>query len=502
MKLDLSHFKKVSANAKNTVLEHPRGHRITISHDSLDDGHKQQIHAMAFAEGGDVENSMESTQPEAASPFDSNFDAALQGNGQVDPSQQMSTPAPESSKSLADSIKGMTESSFNPAAGSSAPAAAPAAQAPLMNHQMQPSGPQADASQIQVPQASTAGVDTMIQGYRDEAKVAGDLGNNQAQTILNQQAKIDSIGQHALEARDHFANESNAIIKDYADGHIRPDAYLEDKSTVGKISTAIGLILGGIGGGLTHQENPALKFLNQQIDRNVQAQKENIANKGSLYNMLKSQYGDDMIATNMLKSIELDKTSMELQAQAAKSGGPMAKARAAQVIGQLQLTRDQLTGQMGQRAAVQQAVGDGRMDAAQAIPHLVPEKHQAAAFKELNDIKVVNSSINEVAGAMDSLAKEQTIGNRLLKNPLQSMRSIDALNLQIAGLARGLFGRVNKEELELLNKATIKPGDDAATIAKKSNSIKEIASKGLQNNSILKAYNIPVPQAKTKPTQR
>ncbi len=52
-----------------------------------------------------------------------------------------------------------------------------------------------------------------------------------------------------------------------------------DKSVLGKIGTLFGLLLGGAGAGLTHGPNVVLEMMNKEIDRDLQAQKDEAAKK-------------------------------------------------------------------------------------------------------------------------------------------------------------------------------------------------------------------------------
>ena len=60
MKLDLSKYKKLMTTHDHTVMMHPKGHKIRVDHDSLDESTRKLIHDHPFhkeepqhlAEGG------------------------------------------------------------------------------------------------------------------------------------------------------------------------------------------------------------------------------------------------------------------------------------------------------------------------------------------------------------------------------------------------------------------------------------------------------------------
>lgn len=85
-----------------------------------------------------------------------------------------------------------------------------------------------------------------------------------ARTMADQKAREDR-----LLAR---INEARAMRVD-------PDKWWNDKSTGGKILAGIGIVLGGIGGGMTGQGgNTALTVINNAIDRDIDSQKHHIDN--------------------------------------------------------------------------------------------------------------------------------------------------------------------------------------------------------------------------------
>lgn len=61
--LNLSNFKKLKSDAKTTTLKHPEGHSIVIAHKPLSDKMKKELHALPFADGGDVQDSSPAIDP-------------------------------------------------------------------------------------------------------------------------------------------------------------------------------------------------------------------------------------------------------------------------------------------------------------------------------------------------------------------------------------------------------------------------------------------------------
>ena len=101
------------------------------------------------------------------------------------------------------------------------------------------------------------------------------------------QQDLDPVATGQTAAND-LLNESTAQMQDYMTGHIQPKTYSDlfaDKSTLGKIGTLFGLMLGGAGSGLSHQPNALLNMMDQQIKNDYDAQQKNVQNKQSFFTL-------------------------------------------------------------------------------------------------------------------------------------------------------------------------------------------------------------------------
>lgn len=190
-------------------------------------------------------------------------DAELNENEetQPSPSPSPSTEAPEAQ---------------NATAPSASPANAPAANAPIEEAQPAEALPEQNAPLPQLDTSAPANPGMPQQNAQN------------AQNVNEDKDTIDVIGnvppaQNALQ-RDA---ENMLTQKDMADGHIAPKTYSDlfhDKGTIGKIGTLFGLMLSGAGSGLSHQPNALMEMMNNQINRDLEAQKTNQANKVNWYN--------------------------------------------------------------------------------------------------------------------------------------------------------------------------------------------------------------------------
>ena len=127
-----------------------------------------------------------------------------------------------------------------------------------------------------------------------------------------QKKKIQSLAERQKKLQDQIIEEDNELKS------IDPDRFWNDKSTGQKVMATIGLILGGIGSGLTGQPNAALQVLQNQIDKDIESQKLNaeqaLAKKKHALNIVElnlKRLNDS--TNNKLKKIQIQKMISDMQ---------------------------------------------------------------------------------------------------------------------------------------------------------------------------------------------
>lgn len=103
-----------------------------------------------------------------------------------------------------------------------------------------------------------------------------------------QEHSVDVLGNNTPQqnALQGYA-QSMSLQQDMMDGKIAPKTYhdlYENKGTLGKIGTLFGMMLSGAGSGLAHQPNLLMEMMNNEINRDFEAQKMNQSNKLNWYN--------------------------------------------------------------------------------------------------------------------------------------------------------------------------------------------------------------------------
>lgn len=169
------------------------------------------------------------------------------------------------------------------------------------------------------------------------AQVASELGRLKG---IKDTAEAQEQARFAKSIQDRY-NAFNGVTQDFGKelqaGMVQPDHYRSSMSEPQKVSTAIGLFLGGIGMGLGQRSNPAMDFLNRQIDRDIDAQKSRQQDRSTIYGAMKNLYGEGNVADLATKNAHLEILKNQFEAAADKLATPQARAQAQQAISQLGL---------------------------------------------------------------------------------------------------------------------------------------------------------------------
>lgn len=267
-----------------------------------------------------------------------------------------------------------------------------------------------DPARQQMPTAQTdpnfkydpyQGLNTELAGVAGEAKAAGQVESEKADLFKKHEQDMQAINQQGQQMAAQHQAETQALIDDMKNGHIDPKSYMNHMSSGQKVSTAIGLILGGIGGGIDRSgQNPALEFLNKQIDHDINAQIENRNNKNTIFNAMEKQYGNKKDALNMTHAFYLAKLQNDINTAAAKSGNQLAIARAQQLSGPIQQKLQELHLQTGMRQAAMGGNG-GQADPALLVRYLVPPEHQKEVFDSVDKGRNARSLAPKIMAAFD-----------------------------------------------------------------------------------------------------
>jgi hypothetical protein len=311
------------------------------------------------------------------------------------------------------------------------------------------------------------------QGIRMQARAEADAAQEQARIQARHQEQMDAVLKNIQQAHAEIEPEINAAVADIRAGHIDPKAYMNSKSDLGKVSTAIGLILGGMGAGLTGGENAALKFLQHNIEQDMRAQMANLDNKKTLLGALEHKLGNRMAAISATKAILLENTASKLQEAAAKAGTPLAMARAQQAMAPLMMERAQLAQRAAVLTGMTGAAKSGALDPANAVPILVPKEHQESVYKEIQAAQNTKHMAASIMKSFDEAVKENTI-LKTVAGMVRTPGSVYALRQHMMPTFVDLEGSATESKIHsTFENITPKPGDSDHTIQQKREMLQE-----------------------------
>lgn len=299
-------FKKIEESKGSVVMEHPKGHAITVVLKSLPKIQQEQLKRLPIhlKDGGKVKKSKEKLDDKERK----NFDDGGETTAPVDTSN-------------------MTQDQID-----RAPAMEPAQQ--QVDNPPIPTAPQLNADTNTTPEQPP---DPYSQ-YRaqNEAEYLKSLNNAQKDS----QDNINELHQHTQDFDDWM--KQNPLNEKH---------FMESRSTGSKVSNAIGLALGGLSTPFTGQPNPAMDFLNKQIDRDIDAQKTRIGQHKTVYEAWHQLYPDQVIANNLTRATALENLNHKVIMGAADLGTAQAYQRGQQIGVNIQGAKNQLinnaAGQLG-----------------------------------------------------------------------------------------------------------------------------------------------------------
>ncbi len=333
----MRNWKLVNKDKNRATLRHSSGHTMTLAIKSLHPGNQAELDKLPIHKD---------KQPKKEMPH-----LAMGGDPGADPYSEptqapaMSVPTPPAShpnwpqSAVADLASQDAEMAApatipQPSMPSNAPPQMPA------NSQVVPTGTPQEAVQ-QKGMDIQSGMNMQMHGIGQQAnaesafeKSKNSIYNGpEGHPELGAIAQEKNIMSHIQQVTQQHNDEIQSVVDDIKNSHIDPNRYLSSMDTGNKLATGIGLILGGIGGGGTH--NMALDFLNKQIDRDIEGQKADVGRKENLVSLYSKMLGNERDGATMASNALAHITGDQIMAAAAKSGDPAAQARAEIAKGQL-----------------------------------------------------------------------------------------------------------------------------------------------------------------------
>lgn len=439
MRINTKQWKKINADDKFTYFQDLHKNELKVAHTTLSPKMRADLAALPvhMADGGMYGEPSDKKDDEEEDKKAE--DESIKALGEVEPLPQMEKPAEPEMPTPAPSPEAapssppvpqamMADASMQPPPGVPAPTSAATPQptvsrdpaAPAIAPEPSPQAADAAAASI-IPKAPES-----IE--QDELKLMSAAQNQQlsgikhaADAMVKQAAAEQLAAEESRKAMqdvaDHFQNdykalvdEQKAIWNDVRGGHIDPDRVWGERSTGGKIATIIGVMLSGLGAGMSGQPNMAMDVLNKAIDRDIDAQKANLSHKNNMLSALSNQMGSLRAGADMTKNIQLSLAATKMQEAAAKSKDPLVRANMEQQIGMLKQQMVQTNAKLSAQQTVNKLTEAANKDPSK-IPQLLAamRKVNPAAAKEAEEKYVDGLGFARDAKGAEKLREAKTV---------------------------------------------------------------------------------------------
>lgn len=511
--LDLSKFKKMASDGRCTTLKSPEGHKIIIAHHALSPAMKKQLEGISrkYADGGDVDEEDTGRSPasmfkpeEAQAASDKKLSISKDERAGLDAIESKEgavssdafgpdRPAPtlmDRANSVL-SLPGENEEiarkqweqgrmaeqealSLAPPQPVQGPAPASMAPTPM-------AAPQQSGGSAPVGLGGSDLSGTMNQysaGMNQEARAVGQQGRAevalQNDQIKAQQALMNNFQQQSQNAM----NEIHAVMEDYRNQHINPNHYMESMSTGQRVQSAIGMILGGMGAGLTGGENIAAKFLDNQIQRDIQAQEKNMGNKQTLLEFNFKKYGNMKDAVTLTDAMMRGIYATKLEKAASQSKDPIAQGRALQAAAKFKADIIPNIQKFAQSQAVQGLMSSGSgansevdfRNKLNTLAAMSPEHYKDLSERYIPGVGIAitkptdkdREAIASTKQLKESLTELQsraaTIGTTIPGSEADKVNKTKVAAIQLQMKNAYQLGVLSQSDLDMLDKLVANPG--------------------------------------------
>lgn len=324
--------------------------------------------------------------------------------------------------------------------------------------------------------AYVKGLNEQKAGLAGQAAAEGQVGTEQAATLHRQVQNQMDVASDYKQHYQALDQERADFMHDIQEQHIDPNHYLNSQGTAQRISTSIGLILGGMGAGLTGGPNYPMQALQANIDRDIAAQQAELGKKESLLSANFKQFGNLRDATDMTRVMQNDIVSNQLKESAAKSADPAAKARALQAAGALDMQAAPVLSQIAMRKSLMNGAAQGKVAPEMVIRALVPKEQQKAVLDQLKEAQDMSATRDNLLQTFDKVAKINTLSNRAA-NPIQATKQVDALLAGvIPSLSKATAGRYTEQDAGTIEKMLKTLGGDDKTMRVQRAALDRLAS--------------------------
>lgn len=390
--MNLSQFSLLKEDSDCYHVSHPRGETIQVPKKGLTDKAHALIQKLrknqSFAQGGKV------TQEEfEIEPLSQDSSSIQPEPFQID--QIKSTQASVAPPSIQDVDLGVVPQ-------------APSMSALEMQSQPKAPSPQPPAAEKNPFLVGKSELDKSLEDEKSQLKKlagvekqAAGMESKAYQEAVSEIKKLPSIPELVAANLKKDATLEKAFLNKTID----PERYLKNQSTGTRIASAIGMMLSGIGSGVTGQPNLAVQKIHEAIDKDIEAQKEDKSSAMNLWKMNREALGTDIQANLATQSQLLTVAKTKAMSAAAQSNNAQAQMRLIPLINDINQKQAAIHQQQALFSQMNSG-GSSELDPAQLVSTLVPEHHQQEVFKEIKRAQDTRRMGSAIVNDFDQAAKD------------------------------------------------------------------------------------------------
>ena len=370
-------------------------------------------------------------------------------------------------------------------------------------------GMQAEAQMGAAPKAEIDPFKQYESAYRQTAKAEEQLNKSKMASYDQAKIDLDKANQTYTENVAKYNKDAEDFKKQIQDNPVDAKRYYKNLLTGGKISAAIGLMVAGIGAGLTRTENAALKVINSAIDADIEAQKQNINQADNLYKEALSRVRNEDVAFNQTKAKILGMVELDIKKAEANASTAQQKAALQKNLADVQMARQAYV----QKSALTDVVKLAQQNPQMITPELaqmLPEDQRArivpgAGFTYTKEgaqkVREIKANRDDVVGLIEQLEAIRKQAGRELTASEASSKAQAIGQILIGKLREPVVGPGAMTEGEYERLQTVIPKDVTQVASFDSNvfarlqTAKDVINNSYMNRARAEGINFPVVQA-------
>lgn len=327
-------------------------------------------------------------------------------------------------------------------------------------------------------------------------KAFDDVKKQMQDQLEEQQARSLQRDQEIQKEKDKLDQAKELVMKG---AQIDPNRYWGNKSTGQKLAAGFAIFLGGLGRG--NNRNMVLEQLNNAINRDIDAQKEQATKaksgyemQNNIYSQMMKQFDNETQRDTATRSMMLNLANLELNKVASMTNSQQAKQNAELLRAQIQ--NEQIKAQSAFNEA-SRLYGAGAVadDMAKKIMTNVPKEFREKAFGELGKYKEIQSQVGRVKQIMNDIRKTTTVTSNI---PFTDAKSLaDKAEADLFPVVKAIVGeRMTDADARLLIKSQApKITDSDKVVAKKTNDmIEALLARIPGETAFLESFGVVTPR--------